>query len=136
MPLLSNIVNYEIHKIAIIDDDKREAEIAELEVECAGFEPFVINKGHFNKIEDLTNLILGKAQGVLCDHRLSHSGLANFPGAELVAHLYDLKIPAILITQYADIDNGVSIRSWRDKIPVLLSRDEADASSIAHGIEC
>ncbi len=135
MPLLPKSANYEIRKIAIIDDDKREAEMAELEVESAGFESFVISKGHFNKIEDLTNMILGKAQGVLCDHRLSHSGLAKFSGARLVAHLYDLKIPAILITQYADIDNGVSIRSWRDKIPVLLSRDEADASGIAQGIE-
>lgn len=135
MPVFSNAANYKIRKIAIIDDDKTEAEIAELEVESAGFEPFVISKGPFNKIEDLTNEILGKAQGALCDHRLSHSGLANFSGAKLVAHLYDLKVPAILITQYADIDNGISIRNWRDKIPVLLSRDEADASSIAYGFE-
>jgi len=135
MPLLSNTANYEIRKVAIIDDDKSEAEMAELEVESAGFEPFVISKGHFNRIEDLAKMILGKVQGVVCDHRLSHSGLANFPGAKLVAHLYDLKVPAILITQYADIDDGVSIRNWRDKIPVLLSRDEADASGIAQGLE-
>jgi hypothetical protein len=134
MSLPSNTLDYAIRKIAIIDENKNEAEMAESEVEAAGFEPLVI-RGHFNEVEDLTSVILGKAQGALCGHRLSHSGLADFPGAKLVAHLYDLKVPAILVTQFADIDNGVSIRNWRDKIPVLLSRDEADASSIAEGLE-
>src|SRR5437588_5232101 len=126
--------SYGIQKIAIVDDDKSEAEMAGWEVKEAGFEPFIV-KGHFEKLEDLSQIILLEAQGALCDHRLAHFGLANFYGAKLVARLYDLKIPAILLTQYADIDKGVSIRSWRDKIPVLLSRDEADASSIAHGFE-
>lgn len=134
MSLPFNTVEYEIHKIAIIDENKNEEEMAKFEVKAAGFEPLVI-KGHFNEIDDLTSIIVGKAQGVLCGHRLSHSGLANFPGAKLVARLYDLKVPAILVTQFADIDNGVSIRNWRDKIPVLLSRDEADACGIAQGLE-
>src|SRR5258708_3539268 len=116
-----------IHKIAIIDDDKSEAEMAGWEVKEAGFEVVIVN-GPFQKIEDLAQIITTEAQGALCDHRLAHFGFANFYGARLVAHLYDLKIPAILITQYADIDKGVSIRNWRDKIPVVLNRDEADAS--------
>jgi len=119
MSFPSNTLDYEIRKIAIIDENKNEAEMAKSEVRAAGFEPLVIN-GHFDEVEDLTSTILGKAQGVLCGHRLSHSGLADFPGAKFVAHLYDLKVPAILVTQFADIDNGVSIRNWRDKIPVLL----------------
>jgi hypothetical protein len=134
MLLSKRSYDYQIKKIAIIDDDKRGAEMAELEVEEAGFEPLIID-GPFTEIRDLTRLISVKAQGAICDHRLAHGGFASFSGAKLVASLYDLQIPAILITQYADIDNGISIRSWRDKIPVLLSRDEADASSIAQGIE-
>lgn len=126
--------DHPIHKVAIIDDDRREAEMAELEAEDAGFEPFVIS-GPFKKIEELTRLISSQAQAAICDHRLGHSGFANFSGAKLVAQLYDLHIPAILITQYADIDNGISIRACRDKIPVLLSRDETDAVSITRGIE-
>lgn len=135
MTLLPLIPQYQIQKIAIIDDDKREVEMAELELEAAGFEPFIVN-GPFPNIETLTNIISREAQAALCDHRLAHQGYANFSGASLVAHLYDLRIPAILITQYADIDNGITIRSFRDKIPILLSRDEADASNIAYGIEC
>ncbi len=123
-----------IQKIAIIDDDKSEAEMAGWEVKEAGFEPLIIN-GQFLQLEDLSQVIHAEAQAALCDHRLGYFGFANFPGAKLVAHLYDLNIPAILITQYADIDKGVSIRNWRDKIPVLLSRDEADASTIMRGLE-
>lgn len=127
--------DYQIRKIAIIDDDKREAEVAELEAEDAGFEPFIVTGGPFRRIEDLTNLISSNAQAAICDHRLAHSGFANFTGARLVARLYDLHIPAILISQYAEMDNGISIRACRDKIPVLLNRDETDATSIARGIE-
>jgi hypothetical protein len=56
----------------------------------------------------------------ICPHRLALQGHAGFYGAELVAVLYDLKIPASLVTQYIDIDIHTSLRRWRDKIPVLL----------------
>lgn len=135
MTLWSIASDYQVRKIAIIDDDVREAEVAELEAEDAGFEPFIVNGGPFRKIEDLANIISSSAQAAICDHRLAHSGFASFTGAKLVARLYDLHFPAILISQYADMDNGISIRAWRDKIPVLLSRDETDATSIARGIE-
>jgi len=135
MTLWSFTNDYQIRKIAIIDDDKREAEVAELEAEVAGFEPFIVEGGPFRRIEDLTNLISSTAQAAICDHRLAHSGFANFSGARLVARLYDLHIPAILISQYAEMDNGISIRACREKIPVLLNRDETDAISIARGIE-
>ncbi len=135
MMLRSLPYDFQIRKIAIVDDDRREAEVAELEVEDAGFEPFIVEGGPFQRVEDLTDLISLNAQAAICDHRLAHSGFANFTGARLVAHLYDLYIPAVLISQYADMDNGISIRACRDKIPVLLSRDETDATSIARGIE-
>ncbi len=63
-PLASD---YQIRKIAIIDDDKREAEVAELEAEDAGFEPFIVDGGPFRKIEDLVNLISSNAQAAICD---------------------------------------------------------------------
>jgi hypothetical protein len=135
MALLSSAFDYP-RIIAIIDDDKTEAELAELEAEDAGFKPFIVGGGPYRKVEDLITLISSKAEAALCDHRLGHSGFANFSGANLVARLYDLRIPAILISQYADMDNGISIRACRDKIPVVLNRDETDASSIARGIEC
>jgi len=134
MALLSASYDYP-RIIAIVDDDRGEAKVAELEVEDAGFKPFIVEGGPFQKVEDLVSLISSKAHAAICDHRLGHSGFANFSGANLVARLYDLQIPALLISQYADIDNSIPIRTCRDKIPVLLNRDETDASSIARGIE-
>ncbi len=125
--------DYDIQRIAIVDNESTDAQIPEWEVEAAGFEPIIVNRS-FKKIEELAAYIKAEAQGALCAHRLASYGLAHFYGAKLVASLYDLKIPAVLITQYADIDNDVSIRKWRDKIPVLLNRNEADADTIRRGI--
>ena len=64
------------------------------------------------------------ASAAICDHRLSPRGLANFSGAELVSQLYASNIPAVLISQYCAIDQNVSIRKYRSKIPILLPRDD------------
>jgi hypothetical protein len=123
-------------KVAIIDDDQEAIQIAEVEVIEAGFTPLII-PGPIESCHGLAISLSSKADGVLCDHRLGYSGFASFMGAELVANLFDLKIPAILVTQYTDIDKDVSIRKWRHKIPVLLSRDETSAQRIKDGLtEC
>ncbi len=134
MMLIENSKN---KRIAIVDDDKILAETTAWDVEEAGYEPFLVTDGNFTDVNTMVSFIISKnVQGAVCDHRLSNSGLlANFDGAKLVAALYDLKLPSLLTTQYKDIDTDVSIRKWRHKIPVLLSREEADASSIAKGIE-
>jgi len=124
---------YGIEKIAIVDDESTDAQIPEWEVEAAGFQPILINR-RFRNIEELAAFIKAEAHGAACAHRLADYGFAHFYGAKLVASLYDLQIPALLVTQYADIDNDVSIRKWRDKIPVLLHRNEVDADTIRQGI--
>src|SRR6266581_4768081 len=91
--------DYGIQKIAIVDDDSIDAQIPEQDVKYAGFEPIPIHRS-FKKLEDLAAFIKSEAQGALCAHRLSHYGFTNLYGAKLVAALYDLKIPAVLITQY------------------------------------
>lgn len=122
-------------KVAIVDDDADEAAMAELEVVEAGFQPFVISKGrHYEAVEELAAVIEEQAQAAICDHRLRTRGLANFEGAELAARLFDLGIPNVLITQFL-MDAGVTIRQYRDKIPVLLSRAEVNSSSIKNGLE-
>lgn len=122
------------NKIVIIDDEKDFAEAAAWEVEEAGYEPFKIVEGSFNEVDDLIFQIPGDTYGVLCDHRLGKSGLANFYGSDLVAALYDRKIPALLDTQFYDMDSDVSIRKRRHKIPVLLNKDKVDASTIEEGM--
>jgi hypothetical protein len=123
------------NKIVIIDDEKDFAETAAWEVEYAGYDPFLIIDGSFNKIDDLVSQIPEDTYGVLCDHRLGKSGLASFYGSDLVAALYDRKIPALLDTQFYDMDSDVSIRKQRHKIPVLLNKDNVVASTIEEGMK-
>lgn len=123
------------NKIVIIDDEKDFAETAAWEVEDAGYEPILIVEGSFKEINDLVLQIPRDTYGVLCDHRLVKSGLANFYGSDLVAALYDQKIPALLGTQFYDMDSDVSIRKRRHKIPVLLNKDDVDSSSIKAGMQ-
>jgi hypothetical protein len=122
-----------IQKVALVDDESNDALLSKEEVKAAGFEPIAIHQ-RFRKIEEFAAFIQSEAQGALCAHRLAGYGFTYFYGAKLVASLYDLKIPALLVTQYTDIDGDVSIRKWRDKIPVLLSPDEANADSILTGM--
>ena len=81
------------------------------------------------------DLIKQNASGALCDHRLAFGSYASFQGAELVAFLYDIGFPALLVTQYSEIDADVSIRKWRKKIPTLISREEMSAEFIKIGFE-
>ncbi|MBW4576087.1 MAG: hypothetical protein KME08_12470 [Aphanothece sp. CMT-3BRIN-NPC111] len=122
-------------KIAIVDDEENLAEATSWEVEEAGFKPWVIVENSFIQVEDLASYIAKNAQYAVCDHRLSPYGLANFYGSELVAILYDFKIPSILITQYTDMDIDVSIRKHRRKIPIILDRENVNSLSLKTGIE-
>ncbi|MBK1988551.1 hypothetical protein A0J48_013550 [Sphaerospermopsis aphanizomenoides BCCUSP55] len=121
--------------IAIVDDQKDLAETTAWDLEEAGYQPLILEDKQFDNVNELVSLIREQAQGAVCDHRLSNYGFANFYGSELVAALYDQKIPSVLITKYTEMDTSFSIRKWRHKIPVLLSREEADASTISKGIE-
>jgi hypothetical protein len=123
------------NKIVVIDDEKDFARTVEWEIEEAGYEPFSIVDVSFQKIDELISRIPEDTYAVLCDHRLSKSGIADFYGSDLVATLYDRKIPALLDTQFYDMDNDVSIRKYRHKIPVLLNKDNVSASTIKEGIK-
>jgi CheY-like chemotaxis protein len=122
-------------KIIIIDDEKDSAETAAWDLEEAGYEPILIVDGSFNGIDELISRIPDDTNAVVCDQRLRKSGFATFNGSDLIAVLYDRKIPAILNTQYFDIDD-VPIRKHRHKIPVLLSKqyDVLDENTVEVGI--
>jgi hypothetical protein len=120
--------------IAIVDDDDQLAETSKWDVEGAGYNAIVIRNGFFENIDALIKRIIDEADGAICDHRLSPRGFASFLGADLVARLYDLNVPALLITQFFQ-DTDVSIRTHRRKIPVLLRRDMANYEAIKVGLE-
>jgi CheY-like chemotaxis protein len=125
----------EIQRVAVVDDDIEQAEVMSLWLEEANFQPIIIRTDRpFEQPQDVVELIRAQAEGAVCDHRLTHHRFSAFNGAELSASLYDSRIPSILTTQYVDMDVDVSIRKWRHKIPVLLSRDATDADSIRLGL--
>lgn len=125
----------DIETVAVIDDDRDQAELTALLLEEAEFKPlFITAKKPFRYPGEVAELVRGQAQGAVCDHRLTHHGFSTFNGAELSALLHDSRIPNILTTQYIDMDVDVSIRKWRHKIPALLSRDATDSESIRLGL--
>lgn len=123
-----------IHRVAVVDDDTEQAEVMSLWLEEADFQPILIQTVNpFERPQQVVDLIRNQADGAVCDHRLTPHRFSTFNGAELSAALYDSRIPTILTTQY-DMDVDVSIRKWRHKIPVLLSRDATDSESIRQGL--
>jgi hypothetical protein len=124
-----------ISTIAIADDDLQMAYFTEQYIIELGLNPLVIKADHpFQKVSDLTQVIKTEAQAAICDHRLRYRSYANFSGADVIAELYDCKIPGILVTQWKGVDRDVSIRRWRRKIPVLLSHDDTTAEAIKSGL--
>ena len=112
-------------KIAIVDDEQLARETLAETLQLVGFETFIVEvEESFTDVNTLAEHIQANAQAVICDHRLSDRGLAQFTGAELMPSLYNKQFPSLLITQYTDRDINDSIRKYRDKIPIVLERDE------------
>ena len=121
-------------KIAIIEDDKLAADTLCIQIENANMAPFLV-EGTLPSLDGTVELIQQNSDAAVCDHRLTVHQYATFTGACLVAQLYKQEFPAILVTQHLNGDCDTSIRKYRDKIPVLLPRNQADDSHIVHGIE-
>lgn len=120
--------------IGIIDDDASDAQVRKYQVEEAGVKPVVFENG-FSGLADLVKSVqAAKVEGIICDHRLKIRNYAPFNGAEAVARLFDANIPAVLVSKYAQIDVEADIRPYREKIPVLLSKDDLDPDSLIAGL--
>src|SRR6266496_3321549 len=129
MTVKDSIIDPETCNIAFIDeggsDDSHDLMIPYWEAEIAGFPPARLPEklqDTFKTMDSLAKEIASQAQAAICTHRLGMLEGKTLYGAQLVAALYDLKIPALLVTQYSDIDKHTSIRKWKDRIPyrVLL----------------
>lgn len=119
-----------IKKVAIVDDQPECVNVEKLVLEEAGFEPIYIEPKFAKTTDSLINKIREVAEGAICDHRLQHGGYSGFFGAEVVARLYAIKIPALLVTQYLDQDYDNTIRKWRRSVPVLIARDNIDSELV------
>lgn len=128
---MTAVAEADIQRVAIVDDKPHDADYMGELVRDAGYEPIILPLP-VGDLADMVAAIKNQADAVVCDHRLG--GLAPFSGAEAVARLVESHIPAVLVTQYVDIDADVTIRQWRHRVPVLLSRDDADSDRIRQGL--
>ena len=114
--------------VAVVDDVDEDADLTASLVSEAGFVPVVIPPTP--SVERLLDLIRKDARALICDHRLGGRANVSYYGAEVVAKSNEIKIPAVLITTYADVESH-SIRLWRSHIPRLLRRGrESDPDAI------
>ena len=123
--------------VAVVDDVRRSAEIAAYIAEEAGLIPSIISEedGPFDRPEQLLDHVRSAGcLAVICDHRLSQTQFASFTGAEFVSDLYTIRIPSVLLSTFAAIDDSTSIRLYRARIPSLLSRDRLDADNVLQGL--
>jgi hypothetical protein len=124
----------QVQRVAVIDDDPEYAILTRLQIEEAGFEAYLPGGG-FASLEHFSQLVGRNAQAAVCDYKLRRTAhYAPFDGAEAVAHLFDQRIPAILVSQYTKNESQFSIRQWRKKVPVLLTRQKLDPTSIRVGL--
>ena len=121
-------------RVALVDDDPTAAATLRVLLEDAGYEPISVEPP-LQSIQDAIVQIKGTSIAAICDHRLSPRGFASFSGAELVAQLYENAFPAVLISQYFKIDQNVSIRKYRNRIPILLARDELGPDQLTDAIQ-
>jgi hypothetical protein len=119
-----------IARAAIINDDERDQDMWSLQVEEAGYEPYVVRRpqGHaFGSVDELALVVESNAKFAVFDHRLAQGDMAQFTGAEIVAALYDRHQTApLLVTTYDRIDKDTTIRLHRRKVPILLSSENFD----------
>ena len=74
-----------------------------------------------------------KADSFVCDHKLTEGSYAGFMGIEAVAAMYERKLPALLVTDYAETDLRQSIWKYRKKVPVLIPGRDFQPKAIASG---
>jgi len=116
-----------IESVSIIDDDPANRDGYSLHVEDAELKP-VVEEGPFWTLAACVTRVKSTVQAVLSDYKLRVKKFAEFNGAELIADLYDERMPAVLCTRYESMEIQ-HIRPYRSKIPALLRPDELNPDS-------
>lgn len=135
-------IDPELCKVAIIDDSYQHEPLDFILpywlAEIAGFHTVQLSAkiaDTFENLDEMAKRIAERSQAAICAHRLGTLDGKTLYGAQLVAALYDLKIPALLVTQYSDIDKHMSIRKWKDKVPIVLHPREFEIDTIQEYLE-
>lgn len=125
-------------RVAVVDDIVEQAETIAGIAEEARLVPSIISEtdGVFQYTNQLLKLVQDSScSAVICDHRLSQRGFASFTGAEFVATLYELGMPAVLLSTFTAIDGDTSIKLHRARIPSLIPRSDLDPRRILFGLK-
>jgi hypothetical protein len=121
-------------RIAIADDNPDYLNRKSQVVQMAGYEPVQLSGKYHAVGELLDELQKVKAEGLVCDHKLSEGNYAPFEGAEVVAELYGSATPALLVTDYVESDLN-SIRKYRRRVPVLIRGGKFTHRAVRQGLE-
>jgi CheY-like chemotaxis protein len=112
-------------RVAVVDDDPQGAAVMLEVLEDAGYSSFHVEADN-PTLDALVNQIRTSADAAICDHRLRYGAFGDFSGSELAARLIEANIPTIVVTQYLDQEASVGIRTYRERIPVVLKRSDAE----------
>lgn len=130
--MIEKLSEIDLNTIAIVDDNMQNAEALSVNVETCGSKAITFVED-FSDLDALIKKVMEKSNGVLCDHRLGYGTPATFSGAKAVASWYDHQFPAILVSEYTDLDMYTTIRKYRRKIPVAIPRDTISKKNLIEG---
>ncbi len=117
-------------KVTVVDDDAEDRDALVEELADYGFVSEIITGHYASDIKRMVDDVVAHGSDlVICDYKLQPQRLASFSGAELVAQLYSLKIPSILLTMYKS-PARVDILRLKDRIPLVVGRDEFDQEKL------
>jgi hypothetical protein len=132
--MISSLADIGLNTIAVVDDDPDNTAALSCSLELSGCRPisFADNLRDCT-IDTLLKEITSKANGVLCDNRLSYRSSVTFCGAEAVARCIQKGFPAILVSEFTDFDIYTTIGQWRRYIPVVIPKDMITSQIIVQG---
>lgn len=128
-----SLLDRRIERVAIIDDKAEVRQSFAYPVEDLNLIPMP-ESGPMSDLAASVERLTSQVEAALCDFQLRVSQYAAFDGAELVAELYNSKMPAVLCTRF-EKSNIDEIRRFRRAIPCLLTPNELDDESLKNGFE-
>lgn len=116
--------------VTVVDDDAEDRNALVEDLADFGFETRVIEGKYASDMDRLVaDIHRLKSDFVICDHKLQPHQLASFTGAELVARLFQDRVPSMLLTMFKS-PARVDILKHRERIPVVVGRDEFDQAHL------
>jgi len=128
-----NLAGKQVDTIKIVDDDDDVREALSWTVEDANLTPIEVT-GPLAVLDEFIQKSIEEADAAICDHKLTKGAYATFDGAMAVARFYIKRFPALLCTAYSKVDI-ITIRRFREFIPILIESDKVSPDNITEGLE-